>query len=438
MSTSVRRSDASSSRPTRALREFLATETAGATLLVFATVVALVWANSPWQSSYERLWHTPLGIRLGRYGLELDLRHWVNDGLMAIFFLVVALEVKREFLLGELRDRRRAALPVIAAIGGMALPALLYFALNSSGPAARGWGIPMATDIAFALGVLALVARSIPPAIRLFLLTLAIVDDIGAILVIAIFYSAGIDPYWLAAAVGIVGIVALLRTLGLVDTPLFVALGIVLWLAVQASGVHATLAGVVMGLMVPAVPALTREIVRSRSDELIDVFTPAAARETTRMARQSVSQLEWLEHELHGWSSFFIVPVFALANAGIVLRADSFGDAATSTVTLGVVVGLVVGKTVGITAASWIAIRARVADLPQDTTWRQLVGAGVLGGIGFTVSLFITGLAFEDPALTDEAKVGIMIASLLASAIGFALLRAKSSSNVSPSQRERS
>ncbi len=425
MPRSRRRPDPIAPASPRALRDFLATETAGGVLLLVATVVALAWANSPWKGGYHALWDTELGVGLGRHQLELDLRHWVNDGLMAIFFLVVGLEIKRELLLGELRDRRQAALPVVAAVGGMLLPALLYFAFNPSGDAGRGWGIPMATDIAFALGVLALVARSIPSPARLFLLTLAIVDDIGAIVVIAFFYSDDLDAAWLGVAVLVFGAVALLRFLGFIATPVFGGLGIALWVALHASGVHATLAGVAMGLMVPATPALTRDIVRSRTDELLDVFSPSAARETRRIARYSVSQLEWLEHELHGWSSFAIVPLFALANAGVPLSTDALGDAASSGVTLGVVVGLVAGKALGITGAAWLAVRARWADLPTGVTWRQVLGAGTLGGIGFTVSLFITGLAFDDPALADEARIGILVASVLATALGAALLRTR-------------
>jgi Na+:H+ antiporter, NhaA family len=396
---------------------------AGGVLLVVAAVAALAWANSPWRASYETLWGSELGLHLGRWELELDLRHWVNDGLMAIFFLVVGLEVKRELLLGELRDRRQAILPVVAAIGGMIVPALLYLALNPSGPEAEGWGTPMATDIAFALGVLALIAPSIPSAVRLFLLTLAIVDDIGAILVIAVFYSTSLEVVWLLAAGAVVTVIFVLRWMGFSATPLFAALGVCLWLAVHESGVHATLAGVAMGLMAPAQPALTREIVRSRTDELLDVFSPEGARQTTRIARQSVSQLEWLEHELHGWSSLAIVPLFALANAGIELTIDGLGDAVASSVTIGVVVGLVLGKVVGISAASWLAIRLGWAELPGGVTWRHLVGAAALGGIGFTVSLFIASLAFDDPTLVDNAKIGVLAASLLATVPAYVLLR---------------
>ena len=417
-----------SPRPTsgtfsHALREFLATELAGGVVLLVATAAALAWANSPWAAAYDQLWHTDVEVGIGRHQLTMDLRHWVNDGLMAVFFLVVGLEVKREFLQGELRDRRRAMLPIVAAAGGMAVPALLYLAVNRGGDGAAGWGIPMATDIAFALGVLALVARTLPPTLRIFLLALAIVDDIGAIVVIAVFYSATIDGAWLAAGVGVVLVVLGLRQVGLSLTPVFVLLGAGLWLALHASGVHATLAGVVMGLLAPATPRLGREIVRGRSEELLDVFSPKAARATSRLARMSVSELEWLEHGLHPLSSLLVVPVFAFANAGVSLSVSQLETALTSPVTLGVVVGLVVGKIVGITGAAWLACRLGWAELGQDVVWRQVAGVAALGGIGFTVSLFITGLAFDSDQHVADAKVGILAASLAASLLGAVILR---------------
>jgi Na+:H+ antiporter, NhaA family len=416
----------SRSTDTRALREFLATEVAGGVVLLAATVVALVWANSPWRAGYEQLWSTELGVELGRWHLELHLGEWVNEGLMAIFFLVVGLEVKRELLQGELRDPRRAVLPVIAAVGGMIVPALLYVAFNAGGDGSAGWGIPMATDIAFALGVLAVVAPRIPPVLRVFLLTLAIVDDIGAILVIAIFYSDDLGLDWLAAAVAILAVVWILRQLGVTFTPVFVTLGALLWLALHGAGIHATLAGVAMGLLAPGRSVLDREIVASRRDELLDVSSPKAARSTTRLARQSVSQLEWLEHVLHPWSSLLIVPVFALANAGVRLTGDAVGDAAGSRVAWGVVVGLVAGKAIGITGATWLASRTRLVDLPEGMGLRSLAGIACLGGIGFTVSLFITDLAFDDASLVAEAKMGILAASVLASGLGAVLLHRRS------------
>jgi len=305
----------------------------------------------------------------------------------------------------------------------MLVPAALYAAINAGGEGAAGWGIPMATDIAFALGVLALAAPRVPSGVRLFLLTLAIVDDIGAIVVIAVFYSSGIEAGWLLVAAGAVVAVVLLRRRLTTTTVPFVALGAVLWLALHEAGVHATLAGVVMGLLVPVTPVLGRDIVRSLTDELLDVFSPRTARETTRIARQAVSQLEWLEHELHGWSSLLVVPVFALANAGVTFTADSVADAAGSTVTIGVVLGLVVGKFAGITGGAWLATRLGVAALPEGVAWRQIGGAAALGGIGFTVSLFIASLAFEAPALVDEAKIGILVASVMASLVGALVLR---------------
>jgi NhaA family Na+:H+ antiporter len=407
----------------RALREFMATEVAGGVVLVVAATLALVWANSPWQDAYHSLWETELSVSVGAWSIRLDLRHWVNDGLMAIFFVIVGFEMKRELVEGDLRDPRRAALPVVAAIGGMVVPAAVYFLLNPDGEAGRGWGIPMATDIAFALGVAAVVARGLPSALRLFLLTLAIVDDIGAILVIAFFYSGGIDWTWLAVAALVLVAAYAVRRTGVVFSPVYVGLGIGIWLALYESGVHPTLAGVAMGLLVPTQPTLTRQIVSSRADELLDVFSPEAAQRTRRLARLSVSEAEWLTHELHPWTSLLIVPLFALANAGVSLSTNALRAAFGSPVTWGVVLGLVIGKTVGISAVSWLACRTGLAELPSDTRWSQLFGVAALAGIGFTVSLFITGLAFDDAHLADQAKVGILAASLLASGLGALMLR---------------
>ena len=413
----------------RALREFVGTEVVGGVVLLVAAAVALVWANSPWQGGYATLWHTELAVGVGRWHLALDLREWVNEGLMAVFFVVVGLEVKREFLLGELRERRKAALPVVAALGGMVVPALIYTALNAGGAGASGWGIPMATDIAFALGVLALVAPGLPGSLRLFLLTLAIVDDIGAIVVIAVFYSKGLDARWLMAATAVLGVACVCSRRGLVYAPLYVALGAGMWLALSAAGVHATLAGVAMGLLAPAKPSLDREIVLTQTDELLDVFSPRSAQATSQLARLSVSRLEWLQHGLHPWSSLLVVPLFALANAGVVLTSDAMREAVTSRVTLGVLLGLVAGKTVGITTVSWLACRLGVAELPPGVAWRQVAGVAALGGIGFTVSLFVTNLAFADGMVGGEAKVGILLACVAAAAAAAALLW--------PSRRER-
>jgi NhaA family Na+:H+ antiporter len=410
------------------LTAFLATEAAAGVLLVVASVVALVWANSPWQEGYHSLWHTVAELRVGRHALHLDLREWVNEAGMAIFFLVVALEVKRELVHGELRDRRRAALPVAAAVGGMVVPALLYLVVNAGSDAAGGWGVPMATDIAFAVGVLALVAPRIPPAARVFLLTLAIVDDIGAIVVIAVVYSSGIALGWLAAALATAGVLVGFRRWTLRVPGMFWLLGATLWLALHNAGIHATLAGVVLGLAAPAAPLLDSDVVRSRADELLDVFTPRTAKETTWIARHAVSQLEWLELRLHGMSSLVILPLFALANAGVTFTADGVGDAVGSGIAWGIVLGLVVGKPLGIVLGAWVGQRVGVATFPPELAWRHVVGVGALGGIGFTVSLFMIGLAFDDAASVDAGKIGVFSATLLAAAAGAVLLRWKSES----------
>ncbi|MGE0795523.1 MAG: Na+/H+ antiporter NhaA [Acidimicrobiia bacterium] len=405
------------------LRAFLTTELAGGVVLLVATIAALVWANSPWHAGYETLWHTVVDVGIGAHRFELDLREWVNDGLMAIFFLVVGVEIKRELVHGELRDPRRAALPVLAAVGGMVVPAILYAAINVGGDGAEGWAIPMATDIAFALGVLALVAPRAPSALRLFLLTLAIVDDIGAIVVIAVFYSSGLHLGWLLAAVGALLSVYLFRRNGLHYPPIFVVLGVFTWFALHESGVHATLAGVAMGLLAPAAPLLGPSDLEARADELLDVSSPRAAKATTQLVRQSISRLEWLEYGLHPWSSLLIVPLFALANAGVRLGGADALDSVTSSVATGVVVGLVVGKLVGITGAAWLACHFGVARRDPQLRWLDILGVAALGGIGFTVSLFITELAFDDARITDQAKLGILAASVLASMLGALVLR---------------
>jgi NhaA family Na+:H+ antiporter len=408
------------SRRIRPLADFLREEAAGGAVLVLATVVALVWANSPWKDSYADLWSTELAFSLGSHDLELDLKHWVNDALMVAFFFVVGLEIKRELAQGELRDPRRAALPAIAALGGMVVPALLYVAVAGGGEARDGWGIPMATDIAMAVGVVALLGSRVHPSLKLFLLALAIVDDIGAILVIAVFYSDSIDMAMLAlAALAIAAIVAM-RELGVQAIPAYVLVGSGLWLAMHEAGVHATLAGVLCGLLAPTAPHVPRDLIDE--DELLDVSSVEAARATVTQARSSVSVVEWLEHMLHPWTSFVIVPLFALANAGITVGGDQVSDALSSRVTLAIVVGLVIGKPIGITLASWLAVRSGLGELPQGVTWRALAGVASIAGIGFTVSLFVTELAFDDETIIADAKLGVLAASLVSAVIGSALV----------------
>ncbi|MDQ4095802.1 MAG: Na+/H+ antiporter NhaA [Actinomycetota bacterium] len=412
-------------RALRPLREFIATESAGAVALVVAAIAALAWANSPFSESYETLWETKLSIGVGDEALSLDLRHWVNDGLMTLFFLVVSLEIKRELVHGELRGIRRAALPVVAAIGGMVVPASIYFAFNPTGAAASGWGIPMATDIAFAVGLIALVEPRLPQPAKVFLLSLAIVDDIGAILVIALFYSSALDLGALALAAGGAILIYGLRHLGVRWGPVYGTLGVLVWFATLESGVHATIAGVVIGFLTPVRPAFEDgwERLKAGAQKLLQQPTPQEARAAKARAREVVAPGEWVEHLLHPWTSFAIVPLFALANAGIAVDAGTFGDALGSPVAVGTFLGLVVGKPLGICLATLLAVRAGVASLPENTTVKQMVGLGTLAGIGFTVSLFIAELAFEEATLVSEAKLGILSASLVAAVVGGVLLQ---------------
>jgi len=407
-------------RPIRPLVDFLHTEAAGGVALVAAAMVALIWANSPWKASYHDLWSTETVIGIGGHVLHLDLLEWVNDGLMVLFFFVVGLEIKRELVEGELRGVRRAALPAIAALGGMAVPALVYFALNAGGDGARGWGIPMATDIAMAVGVVALLGSRVAPSLKLFLLALAIVDDIGAILVIAFVYSSSIDAAALVIALGLLGATVIMRVAGVRTVAAYIVVGAFMWLALFESGVHATLVGVALGLLTPTRPFRGPELVDA--EQLADVSSIERARETVTIARESVSVVEWLEHLLHPWTSFVVLPLFALANAGIPLSSQAVSDAVGSPITWGVVIGLVVGKPVGILGFTWLAQRLRLGVLPEGATARGLLGIAALGGIGFTVSLFVTGLAFDSVRLQDEAKVGILAASVIAAVLGAALI----------------
>ena len=419
-------------RLVRPLQEFLSTATAGATMLLLTAVIALVWANSPWRDAYDQLWHTALEVRLGGWEIGLDLRHWVNDGLMTLFFLVVGLEIKRELLTGELQDRRAAALPAIAAVGGMVVPALIYAAITRGGPGSHGWGIPMATDIAFALGVLTLAARHAPANVKPFLLTLAIVDDIGAIVVIGLFYSGGSTWAWLGVAAAVVLVILGLHRIQVRAAVIYVALGIVLWLATYESGVHPTIAGVALGLLTPALPfqrprAVSAEAVRTAEGTEDDPDPPDAdAPQWLRLAwlsREAVSPLARVEHLLLPWTSFVILPIFALANAGVRLASQSLADAVTSPVTIGVILGLVLGKTVGVSSASWVAVRMGVGRLPAGVAWSHIMGTAATAGIGFTVSIFVTELAFDDAGTAAEAKIGILAASILAGLLGFLVLR---------------
>ena len=410
----------------RPVREFLRVEAAGSLLLLLAAAVALVWANSPWASSYDSLWHTHLVLDVGPLHLDESLQHWVNDALMVVFFFVVGLEIKYELVNGDLRDPRTAALPIIAAVGGMAVPAGLYLALNPPGSdGSAGWGIPMATDIAFAVGVLGILGRRIPSAARLFLLTLAIVDDIGAILVIAVFYTSDLSFGWLAIAIGLLAAMAVAKALRIWTIVLYVVLGIGVWFALLESGVHATLAGVAIGLLAPAAPLLKEEVARGyATDALQDRHLDADELARMRfLMKESVSVVERLQSTLHPVSAYVVLPVFALANAGVELGA--IGKVFTEPVGLGIILGLVLGKPIGIFLASFAAVRLGLGRLPEDTSWPMVLGLGAVGGIGFTVSIFIAGLSFPGAdLLTEEAKIAILLASLLAAVVGVVLLLA--------------
>ena len=409
----------------RPVARFLAIEASGGLLLVAATVVALVWANSPWQDSYETVWGTELALGLGDDVVVLDLRHWVNDGLMALFFFVVGLEIKQELVTGQLSTRREAMLPAVAALGGMVVPALLYTAVNAGGDGASGWGVPMATDIAFALGVLALLGDRIPHSLKVLLLALAIVDDIGAIAVIAVFYSDDVHGGWALLAVGGLAATWLLRQARVWWVPVYAVVGVATWFFTLESGIHATIAGVALGLLVPARPLVPGVDADRVADELsADRHVSAAdVRDIWFRIREVVPMTERLQDLLHPWTSYLVVPVFALANAGVVLSSDLVGDAVSSPVTLGVVVGLVVGKVVGVAGATALAVRFGVARLPADLRPRHILGMAALAGIGFTVSIFIAGLAFDDASQAAEAKLGILVASIAAAVLGVAVLR---------------
>ena len=407
----------------RPLRKFLRIQAAGGILLLGATVVALIWANSAYSDVYHEILEKPVKIEIGSHVLlNLTIEAWINDALMAIFFFVVGLEIKREFVVGTLRDPRAAALPAIAAIGGMVLPAAIYFALNPSGAAADGWGIPMATDIAFAVGVVSLLGDRVPSVMKVFLLTLAIVDDIGAIAVIAIFYTSNLSSVWLFAAVGAILVVVGMRRAGVGWTPAYVVVGFFLWFTVHESGVHATIAGVILGLLTPAIPL---NEVDPDEEPVLSALRGDANAMVVRRAnfelKDQVSVVERLEDLLHPVSSFLIIPIFALANAGIDLSTQTIADAATSPITLGIAAGLVFGKTVGVTLATWLSVKSGLTALPPSATWTHVVGLAATAGIGFTVSLFIAGLAFADPLLT-EAKIGILGASVVAAVVGAMIL----------------
>ncbi len=421
----------------RPIQRFFVLEAAGGVVMLLAAVVAIVWANSPASDSYFELWSTPLSVELGHLlHVDLTLQGWVNDAAMTVFFFLVGIEIKREIVHGNLRDPRAITLPIIAALGGMVVPAAIYTAFTAGEPGSNGWGIPMATDIAFAVGVVSLLGNRVPLAAKIFLLTLAVADDIGAILVIAVFYTSDLSFGWLLVALGTIAGAAVMRRGDIQALAPYLVVGTIAWFALHESGVHATLVGVALGLLTPAWPLRSpmrypeevRSIVAPMDHPLADreltqeefEENEEHIAEVVRLSQYSTSPLGRLERALTPWVAYAIVPTFALANAGVALSSEAL---AADPVTLGVGLGLLVGKTVGVFGASFLAIKLGVARLPAGATFRHILGLAMIAGIGFTVALFVTNISLTEPALADSAKVGILAGSLVAGLLGYGVLR---------------
>ncbi len=412
--------------------QFLKIESASGLVLLACTAIALGLANSPYGHAFAEFWHTPIGITIGNFHMVESLAHWVNDGLMTIFFFVVGLEIKRELVAGELRDPRKAALPIMAAFGGMIAPAAIYYGLQRGQPGEPGWGIPMATDIAFVVGFLALLGSRVPIGLKILLLSLAIADDIGAVLVIAVFYSSTIIFEILGAAAAGFAFVIFIRLLGVRRVPVYFVIGVAIWFAFLKSGVHPTVAGVVLGLMTPSgvwVSDITlRELVadtwkrlQMERDGQVEPHQKPMLEQLQNAAKEAVSPLERLEGALHPWVAYLIMPIFALANAGV--QVDP--SALTHPVSLAAAAGLVIGKPLGIVLISWFSVQIGIARLPAGVNWKVMIGAGCLAGIGFTMSLFVAGLAFKDEAMReylDAGKIGTLTGSTISAILGSILL----------------
>lgn len=414
-------------RLARPFVRFLHIESAGGAMLLLFTVAALVLSNSPWAAAFEHIWETEAGFHVGSVDFSRALREWINDGLMTLFFFLVALELKRELILGELKNPRMAALSIAAALGGMIVPAAIYLALQAGQPGQDGWGTVMATDTAFVIGCLALLGSRIPLSLRVFMLSLAIVDDIGAILVVAIGYSN--DIVWWPLAVAGLG-VALIRTmakLGFRGFPLYILAGVIIWMAVDASGIHATITGVILGLMTPArrwvsderLYAILRQVVAhpASSESNRDTKDRQTLQIAEMAARETLSPVERLEMALHPWVGFAIMPLFAFANAGVTFTSSEL----SSDITLAIFAGFVLGKPAGILLFSWLVLRLGIAIRPAELNWRLMIGGSLLAGIGFTMALFIANMAF-DTSVIDSAKLGIFLASVCSAVAGMAVL----------------
>jgi NhaA family Na+:H+ antiporter len=414
-------------RLTAPLERFMHVEAASGIVLLAVTIAALVLANSAWSSGFLGFWKTEIGLTIGSFDMHHSLKHWINDGLMAVFFFVIGLEVKRELVIGELRDPRRAALPIVAALGGMVAPALIYLAMESGGAGERGWGIPMATDIAFVVGCMAILGSRVPLGLRVMILSLAIADDIGAILVIAIGYTDSLNTTALILGFVGLGLVFLLSRLGVRSLLMYTLVGALVWFAFHESGVHATIAGVLLGLLTPTRAYLEQGIFGQFLDRGAEIFHGGQWDEVSHraikvarfreLARETVSPVEYLEGVLHPWVSFFIMPLFALANAGVPFELSDFADP----IAQAVAAGLVIGKPLGIVVFSLIAVRLGLAKLPTGVGWGAVIGGGFLAGIGFTMALFIADLALQGDTL-DAAKVGVLGASAVAATIGMLVL----------------
>lgn len=418
--------------------EFIHRQTTSGLLLIGAAIIALILANSFMADAYLHFIHTPMNVSIGNWELNMSLHHWVNDGLMALFFFVVGLELKREIMVGELSDLRHAALPIIAAIGGMVVPALIYLAFNHNVDATRGWGIPMATDIAFAVGVLVLLAGRVPKALITFLVALAIADDLGAVLVIALFYTQELSLYWLGASAGLLALLFTFNFAGIRKMTPYVLVAVLLWYALLQSGVHATLAGVLAAFTIPATSKYDPNLFADRINEQIDRFIANRHHDDTLLTNEKLyavvqhieksvqgvqTPLQQLEHFWHSPVAFIVIPIFALFNAGIPLQFSNLGETFTHPVMLGVTFGLLLGKFIGITGACWLALRLGIGQLPSGTRFSQIAAVSVLGGIGFTMSIFIAELGFANQSeYLLMAKTGVLLASLLAGLLGFVWL----------------
>ena len=416
------------------IQTFIRTEEIGAIALLAAAAAALGWANSPWSESYVSFWHITISFDIHIFAISENLEHLVNEGLMAVFFFIVGLEIKRELLHGELSSLRKASLPVVAAFGGMAVPALIYVVFNGTGEGAVGWGIPMATDIAFALGVLALLGKRLPAELRVFLLGLAVVDDLGAIAVIAVFYTEAINWANLGLGVALFAVIAACIRLGVRSPGVFIILSVVMWQFFLESGIHATLSGVLLAAIIPTEPYLQRRHYAAVVEDLLHDFRLAMengdeekaetiVEEIERLSRDTESPMERIEGIVHPWVSFVVLPLFALANAGVVFTTGTLSEAMDSRITLGILVALPAGNALGILGTTWLAVRVGLCRLPAEVTWPQVLGVGFLGGIGFTVAIFISDIAFNDLGLVNQAKLGVFGASLFAGVVGYLFLR---------------